>query len=122
MELMHLNPAPDSRFSWFNYERRNWIVALALAACVGYAGGNGHTTQGAILNVSQQLGDKKAELTTLKTKVIPKLKAQAGCEHSRADKASVVAEKAIVGAVVDSAPVPSPKEIPADNCPKAPVK
>lgn len=103
--------------SWFTSERELWLAAILFAGVAGFGIGNGHTTQGAILNVSQQLGDQKAVVRDLKTKVIPKLKAESGCEKKRADKTAAVATKAIIGAVVDTAPIPSPKEIPADNCP-----
>lgn len=83
----------------------NWISGLILAFCAGLAIGNGHTTQGAIVHISDQLGQAKKA---------------AKCEKVRGDKAAVVAEKAIVGAIVDTAPIPSPAEIPKD-CPPSPA-
>lgn len=117
MLLTQINPSVDSRLSWFKYERRNWIAAIALAFMAGYGLGNGHTTQGAIQNVSQQLGEKDGQLKTLKTKVIPKLQAAAHCEGTRADTAAKVAKTAIVSANSGTVPVPPPSAVPVDNCP-----
>lgn len=62
--------------------------------------------------------DRKAAVLEHVQKVdIPKLKTALHCEDSRGDKASAVARKAILGATVDTAPIPSSQEIPADNCP-----
>lgn len=63
------------------------------------------------------LTQKAATLDQVQTVTIPKLKAQAHCEDARADKTAKVAKDAIKGALVDSAPIPSPAAIPQDNCP-----
>lgn len=55
-------------------------------------------------------------LKHIETVELPKAKEAAKCEDHRADKTAGVAKKAIVGAVVDSAPIPSPADIPKDNC------
>lgn len=62
------------------------------------------------------LTQKAETLQTVETKVVPKLAAEAKCEHVRADKTTVVAKQAIKGALVDSAPIPSPSAIPKDDC------
>lgn len=56
-------------------------------------------------------------LKHIQTVELPKAAAAAACEDSRADKATVVAKKAIVGANSNIAPIPVPSEIPKDNCP-----
>lgn len=56
-------------------------------------------------------------LKHVETVELPKAVTAAKCEDLRADRASVVAGQAIVGAVVDGARIPSPAEIPKDNCP-----
>lgn len=47
---------------------------------------------------------------------VPKLKAEAGCEHWRAQVTEKVAKQAIAGANSDAAPIPDSKAIPADHC------
>lgn len=64
----------------------------------------------------QDLLTNDKQLHVVETKEIPKLKQRAGCEHWRAQVSETVAKKAILGAVSDSAPIPSAKEIPQDNC------
>jgi hypothetical protein len=81
------------------YERRNWIALAMVAAIGGYGLGNGHTTQTAVENVGQQLGQKAAQLHKLQTVDIPKLKAEAKCEHTRAQGA--------IASVQDEHPLPS---------------
>lgn len=95
--------------SWLTYERRNWVGLVIVAALSGYGAGNGHTTSSAIDHVSMQLGDTKAQ--------VHQLKAANNCEAKRGDKAAAVAQDAIKGALVATAPIPSPSDIPADNCP-----
>ncbi len=56
-------------------------------------------------------------LAHVQTVEIPKLKSAVKCEDTRADRASVVAGQAIVAATVDGVRVPSPSEMPKDNCP-----
>lgn len=63
------------------------------------------------------LTQKAQTLQVVQAVTIPKLAAAAHCEGKRADKATVVAKEAIKGAVSDTAPIPSPTEIPKDNCP-----
>lgn len=84
-------------FGWFNYERRNWVAIVGMAFALGFWVGNGHTTQNAIHDVSQQ----------------------AACEHVRADKTAILTKQAIKGALSADAPIPSPNAIPKDNCPHA---
>ncbi len=95
---------------------------IMVAALAGYSLGNGHTTQGAVQHVSEQLGQKQAEVHKLNTVIIPKLKAANHCEAARGDKAAAVATQAIKSAVLDAVPIPSPSAIPSDNCPHPAVK
>lgn len=92
---------------WLTFERRNWMALILVAGAGGFSLGNGHTTQGAVQNISDQLGQKDAQVQHLKAKVIPALKAEAGCEHWRADTA---AKLALQTSLID------PKELPGD-CP-----
>ena len=68
------------------------------------------------------LTQKAKTLQTVQMVIIPKLKAANHCESARGDKAAMVAKKAIIGAVSDTAPIPDPKEIPVDNCQHPAVK
>jgi len=61
-------------FQWFTPERRVWILAVTMSGLLGFAMGNGHTTQNAIQNVSDAYGVKSAEVAHLQTKVVPALK------------------------------------------------
>lgn len=76
-----------------------WLGACVVSGLLGFAAGNGHTTQNAIASTSDRLGQ------------VQKL---AACEDHRADKATAVAKQAIRVALVDAAPVPSAREIPPD--------
>lgn len=82
--------------------RWEWGAWAAVSFCLGFAAGNGHTTQGAVQNISQQLGDAKK---------------WARCEDRLAVKTAAVANKAIVGAWSATAPIPEFRDIPRDNCP-----
>lgn len=84
---------PCGLLGWFNYERRNWLAGIAVAACLGFAWGNGHTTQNAIADISVKSAAKTAVINRLASKDIPALKSIAGCEHLRADTAVAVAQK-----------------------------
>ena len=95
---------------WFTHERRNWIGAMVASGLIGFAVANGHTTQNSIQAVSQQLGQKQAELHKLQTIDIPKLKAQSKCEHARAN---IIGNEAVDG------DVQTPKDLPSDDCPHA---
>lgn len=53
---------------------------------------------------------------TKKAAELPVVKAEAGCEHWRANKTAVIAKKAIAGANSADAPIPSPSAIPQDRC------
>lgn len=103
---MPINQQPDSGFfSWLTPARRNLVAVFLLGLFVGYAGGNGHTTGGAIEHISQQLGDAKVA---------------AKCEHAVAQKSQAIAKQAIVAANVPEIAAPDPSVLPADKCP--PVK
>lgn len=94
---MLVRSEPESgRLHW------NWIGVCAVAFCAGLALGNGHTTQGAVAHISDQLGQAKAA---------------AGCENHRASRATAVAGKAILAANLDSMVVPKFRDLPVDNCP-----
>lgn len=120
MQKSHDGGAPA--LSWLTFERRNWLALAFVVGAAGYGVGNGHTTQGAIQDVSQQLGQKKAEVHALQTVTIPKLKAANNCEANRGDKAAAVATQAIKSATIEAVPIPSPSAIPADNCQHPPPK
>lgn len=83
--------------SWFRNVK--WIAAFALGGALGFALGNGHTTQGAISDVANKYGVAKVA---------------AGCEHKRADKAT---ELALQTQIVDPSqlspdcPLPTPKPL-----------
>ena len=103
MQIMEKPHNACGLFGWFTYERRNWIGAVLIAAAGGFGVGNGHTTQGAITHISQQLGDAKKKAT---------------CEHHVAEKAKAVALQGIAAANIAEVPAPDPKSLPVDNCPK----
>lgn len=54
---------------------------------------------------------------TQKAAELPVVKAEAGCEHWRANKSAIIAKQAIVGANSVDAQIPSPNAIPQDRCP-----
>lgn len=85
--------------SWFTTERREWLVAVCFAFAAGYGVGNGHTTTGAIVHISDQLGQTKSTLA--KTRNV------AGCEHYARVTAVRDANAAEQGADVDLRDVPS---------------
>lgn len=85
--------------SWLTSERKGWIAGIVLCSMLSAGLMNGHTTQGAISHISDQLGDTKAKLG--------QTSAVAGCEEWRAKKAAGLAlQPQIV----------QPSQIPADNC------
>lgn len=107
LNLIQSNPDPRGMFGWLTFERKNWLATVAFALAAGFGLGNGHTTQGAISHVSDQLGQTTANLQKVE-KVIPAIEAQAGCENNRANKTINLALQPIV---VDKS------QIPVDNCP-----
>lgn len=101
-----LVPTLQRKINWLTLERREWLVTVALAGLLGFGLGNGHTTQGAVANISDQLGQqKKATVTASKV---------AGCEHARANIATGVAVQSQNGDDVNLASIP--------NCPALPKK
>ena len=44
------------------------------------------------------------------------------CEDARANKSAAVAGQAILGANIDSVPVPKFRDIPSDDCPHVAIK
>lgn len=62
------------------------------------------------------LHQQASELRATRTVLIPKLKADAKCEHVRADKAVDVAAEAITSTVVPQTPAPAWEDLPSD-CP-----
>lgn len=89
--------------SWFTTERRMWTVALFAALLAGFGLGNGHTTQGSIAHVSDQLGQTETALVSSE-KV-------AKCEHRIVQQTTALAKEPVI---VD------PSRIPKDNCPPIP--
>ncbi len=94
--------------SWLTFERRSWLALAVVTGLAGFGIGNGHTTQDAIQDVSQKLGQKSVQ--------VQKLQTFANCEHRRAIVTKRLATQAIISA--DSATVPTPdvSAIPPD-CP-----
>lgn len=85
MQLMEKSHSPLGVFGWFTYERRNWLAISVAALAFGYAGGNGHTTQNAVADISERSAQKTAVIKKLETHDIPALKSLAGCQTARAD-------------------------------------
>lgn len=92
LQSSHSSEGP---MGWLTFERRNWLCACVGALALGFAIGNGHTTQNAVQDIA----------------------AREACEHVVANKAIVVAKKAIKGATSDTAPIPATSDLPRDNCP-----
>lgn len=111
--LRSLNVEPKCPGGWLTFERRNWIALLFVAALGGFSAGNGHTTQGAVQNISSQLGQKAAALKKEQTEEIPKLKAIAGCQTVRGNVAIDVVVNSKKGTAIDLSAVP--------DCPTLPV-
>lgn len=86
-----------------------WSKRIALVL-IGWFGSSAY--HGTLL-----LHQEEKTLQHVRAVDIPKLKAAANCEALRGDRAAVLAGEAIVAATVDGTRVPSPKEIPRDNCP-----
>lgn len=100
---------------WFTNERRIWLASCAACAMIGGGYMNGHTTENAVAHISSQLGEKTVALK--KTQVaVAKLKTANHCEDVRATKATEIAKDAIKGALSVSDPIPSPSDLPKDNC------
>ncbi len=107
----NLEMEPREVSNWAQFTKREWFRGglIALVAGVGgFALGNGHTTQGAISHVSEQLGQAKV--------VVDKTKKLVTCEHKRADVAGAVANQAVASNFIANVPVPDPAVIPGD-CP-----
>lgn len=117
INLVQANLNASGPFGWFSFERRNWIASVGLAFVFGFGLGNGHTTQTAIQEVSQQLDQKAAQLHRVQTVDLPKLRAANHCEAIRGDRAAALAQQAIKGAVMESERIPDAREVPVDNCP-----
>lgn len=107
MEIMQQSHNGTGLFGWLNFERRNWLAIAICTALAGFSVGNGHTTQGSIVNISQQLGQKKAVIKKLETVDIPKIKAVAGCQAAKADVATKVVRGAADRADIPACPPPS---------------
>lgn len=108
MLIMRKEYAETGLFNWLTPIRRAFFAGLFVGLAAGLAIANGHTTQGAIQNVNQQLEQTKAALNTAEKKDIPALKAQAGCEKWRGDVNGDLATKPVMV---------NPAAVQADNCP-----
>lgn len=86
---------------FFTAHLRNIVLAFLAGVLIGYGWGNGHTTQNAIQDVAQKNGQQQATINKLVQHDIPKLKAQAGCEHVRADVATEAVISRISGDAAD---------------------
>lgn len=71
MMIMRQTHVPVGVSMWFTPVRRAFLAGLFLGGLGGFGLGNGHTTQGAIEHISQQIG----------------------CEHQIASKAIVLAKR-----------------------------
>lgn len=91
---------------WFTLERREWLCAVAVGILLGFGLGNGHTTQSAILNISNQLGQQK--------KIVVTVAKVAGCQQVRAQIATREAVKSEQGQDINLHAIP--------NCPGLPKK
>lgn len=90
--------------AWFTNERRLWLAACLACALVGFGIGNGHTTQGAIAQVSDQLGQNKAALVKVQKQTIPALKAQVVEAHCERDLAVAMTGQPVNIHCPDAAP------------------
>ena len=115
MQLMERAHSSDGPLGWFSYERRNWLAAVAIAACAGFSWGNGHTTQNAIEDISKKSAVQGA--------VISKLKESANCQTVRARVATQVAVQSENGQRADLGDIPHcplpPKVSPSAVAPTA---
>lgn len=68
------------------------------------------------------LNQKARTLQHVEAVEIPKLKKAVHCEDARANKSAAVAGQAILGANIDSVPVPKFRDIPSDDCPHVAIK
>lgn len=86
MEIKAMPQSPELKlpsFGWLTPSRKSAAVGFLLGAIAGYAGGNGHTTQGAIEHISAQYGDAKKDTVTLQR--------HDNCVTRKADVATIVA-------------------------------
>lgn len=88
----------------FTHERRNWVAIVLAAGLCGFGIGNGHTTQGAVAHISDQLGQTSKKL------------AVTACERGVARQ---VAGQAIAAANTGEVPVPDISAAKDGNCAKA---
>jgi hypothetical protein len=100
---------------WMTRERRNWLALVVLSLAVGFAFGNGHTTQNAVQDISQQLGKKGKELDKAKVEAVL-AKDNAYCQRKRAEQAQVLTVQAVVSVKTKTVPLPSIDDIP--ECPE----
>lgn len=91
------------------WSKRGALVLLGWFASSAYHG-------------TMELNQKARTLQHREQVDIPKLKAARDCEDRRANKSAAVAGQAILGASIDSAPVPQFQDIPNDNCPHVAVR
>lgn len=106
--------SPDIKmpsFGWLTPARKSMALAFVAGAIAGYAGGNGHTTQGAIEHVSDQLGQTKNKLVTVEK--------HDNCVTKKAQIATAVANTAVQSAIRPDVDVPDTAVIP--YCPPAPT-
>jgi hypothetical protein len=91
------------------WSKRGGLILLGWFASSAYHG-------------TMDLNQKARTLQHVQQVDIPKLKKAVHCEDARANKSAAVAGQAILGANIDSVPVPKFRDIPADNCPHVAIK
>lgn len=99
--LQSLNGPREQRTGWLTDERIKWLGAVIFVGVAGFMTGNGHTTQGAVQNIAQQLGDAKAAKA---------------CEHRVAKVNTHIATQAIISLNNAYVPTPALHEVAKDNC------
>jgi hypothetical protein len=88
--MLIVRQSSPSLLSWITPTQRAFVAGLFIGACGGLWVANGHVTQEAMQHVSDQYGQTAKKLKDVQTKVVPALKAQAGCEEWRANQDQVV--------------------------------
>lgn len=111
----------QQKISWLTPERRAWVSAVVAGCLIGFGTGNGHTTQSAVLSISDRLGQTQKALVIVKTKDEPALQTQikqAACDNQ---KLAAVAAQGIAANESDAVKAPNWQDL--AGCPTvAPVK
>lgn len=103
---MSFSPTFQHRLDTLDWRTiKHWFVVAMLVAGAFSAG-----------NWVRSIKDHEIALPWLhqQAAIVPKVEAEAGCEHWRADKSAAIAKQAIKGALVDDAPIPDAASLPQD--------